>query len=127
MNSYMSFITFLTGILFGGALVGFGMFVMNSNIPRKYLKCETSDRGTKIGIMIDDSARLFTLEGEVIANDKIKNFTEYLILAEWTHARGMTTVDLDRLSGSLQIIERSKRGIEESAQKFECNHVNQKF
>lgn len=127
MNSYTGFIMFLIGILFGGALVGFGTFVLNSDIPRKYLKCETIDRKTKIGIMIDDSARLFTLEGEVIANDKIRNFTEYLILAEWTHPRGMTTIELDRLSGGLQITERSKRGLEDSHQKFECNHANQKF
>jgi hypothetical protein len=127
MNSYTGFIMFLIGILFGGALVGFGTFVMNSNIPRKYLKCETGDRKTQIGIMIDDSARLFTLEGEVIANDKITNFTEYLILAEWSHARGITTVNLDRLSGSLEIVERNKRGLEQSAQKFTCNHVNQRF
>lgn len=127
MNSYNSFIMFLVGLLFGAALVGFGTFVMNSGMPRKYLKCETQDRKTKIGLMIDDSARIFTLEGELIGTEKIKNFTEYLILAEWAHPRGITSVELDRLSGSLEIVERNRQGVEDSAEKFECNHVNQRF
>lgn len=127
MNSYTGFVMFLLGLMLGGAGVGLSLFILQQDQPRRYLKCETSDRKTKIGLMIDDRQRLFTLEGEVIAMEKIHNFTEYLIIAEWKHNLGMTTINLDRLSGNMEIIEKDTKGLPSSVEKFECNQATQRF
>ncbi len=127
MNSYQGYIFFLLGLLLGMAIFGSLSFFVPEQNTSRLLRCETKDKKLKIGIMLDKTKRILTLEGEVINSGKIKTFSDYLVYAEWNHNSGSTSVRLDRISGVLEMTEKGKFNIDEEYKVFECSHVSQKF
>ena len=127
MSSYQGFILFFLGLLLGLSIFGAVNFFAPKETTKKYLRCETERRETKIGLMIDEKNRVITLEGREINPEMIKTFSESLIYAEWKHSKGSTTVNLYRLTGILEIAEMGKSGKQDSMQQFTCAHVVQKF
>lgn len=125
MSSYQGFILFLLGVLMGLSIYGISQFSLPQTNTIKYLLCKNKE--SSISIMVDESKKLITVDGEIINADKLRVFTDYKIFAEWDHNKGSTTVNIDRLTGILELIDKGKYLNDERYQKFDCTHVTQKF
>ena len=68
-----------------------------------------------------------TLEGKDISYENIKTFSDSLIYAKWSHSKGYTEINLDRLTGVLEVTETSKNASKKEYKKFDCAHITQKF
>lgn len=75
---------------------------------KKLLRCEADNREIKIGLIINERNRTVTLEGKDISYENIKTFSDSLIYAKWSHSKGYTEINLDRLTGVLEVTETSK-------------------
>ncbi len=127
MSSYQGFTLFLLGILAGLSIFGTAGFFYPHDTSKKFLRCEAKSRELKIGLMIDERNRTVTLEGREVLRENVKTFSDYLIYAKWSHGKGSTEINLDRLSGVLEVTEIPKSTSKKEYQKFDCAHVTQKF
>ncbi len=125
MAGFQVFFGFLFGAVTTFAAVMIFMFFVPSEQQVKTLSC--GDRETKIGVVIDGKHRQFIMAGQKIDKEKIKTFSDILIDAEWKHAEGSTRVTLDRLTGELEMREKSNFMGDEKTQNFKCHHVSQRF
>lgn len=127
MTTYQGFILFLLGILTGLSIFGMAGFFYPHDTSKKMLRCEANGRETKIGLMIDEGNRTLTLEGREVPKENVKTFSDYLIYAKWNHSHGTTEINLDRLSGVLEVTDIPNPSSKKEYQKFDCAHISQKF
>ena len=128
MRLYHGFLFFILGVVLTLIVIGVVNFVSPKQPEKRILACEIKEpNGAKIGVMIDEKNHIFTLAGRVIDSNKVKIFSDLQILAEWDHKSGVTTVNIDRLAGTMEITEKDKLLGGETYQKFECRHVSQRF